>query len=500
MESAKTVLANVLNGQAGYVVAMRALTGQAGGDDGSRGEVSNKDARDHRKAISEFTRGQVKQHQRILETVEGCITKFEGVVDNWGALVLFVGETAKMTCKTEGDLVLRTMYESGGMRTYELLEVLINSRMLSPLKKQAQTFIKERKAKGVKTSMKRFLAWVATQTIHLPVAFKEFKSFNAIRQRNEETSREYWVRFTQTAKALECFGTKQFTISQASLFNAFINGLLEEVRELVIPRLSAPDGRTGPMCLLNEQGILNAAGRSKMWAAILQVIYTVEAILVAEGKRIRRITHGGSRSRDNSPRGSERKHTGYKSYNQSRSPSPGHHNPGELKAAFGKPNKEGGKPKFPSSARTSRPTTRTAPPTLGAKQVPWGPKGSTAAPHNRRSISPSRGGGPPSATQRCNYCDSHEHFWRNCPKRQTDGVVSAGHDALVKKCQAMEDEERENQIESSSFKAARGKEEGTSRDHSPEKGSSRGGSSTSGESTSERDSQELDTDVESEQG
>ena len=149
-----------------------------------------------------------------------------------------------MTCKTEGDLVLRTMYESGGMRTHELLEVLINTRILSPLKKQAHTFMKERRAKSAKTSVRRFLAWVATQTIHLPIDFKEFKSFNSIRQRTEETSREYWVRFTQTAKALGCFGTKQFTISQASLFNAFVNGLLEEVRELLIPRLSAPDGRT----------------------------------------------------------------------------------------------------------------------------------------------------------------------------------------------------------------------------------------------------------------
>jgi len=101
--------------------------------------------------------------------------------------------------------------------------------MLSPLKKQAQTFGKERRARGAKTSVRRFLAWVANLTIHLPIAFKEFKSFNAIRQRNEETSREYWVRFTQTAKALECFGTKQFTVSHASLFNAFANGLLEEV-------------------------------------------------------------------------------------------------------------------------------------------------------------------------------------------------------------------------------------------------------------------------------
>jgi hypothetical protein len=64
----------------------------------------------------------------------------------------------------------------------------------------------------------------------------------------------------------------------------------------------------------------------------------------------------------------------------------------------------------------------------------------------------------------------------------------------------MEEEERENQVESSSLRVARGKEEESSRDHSPEKGSSRGGSSTSEESTSERDSQELDTDVESEQG
>ena len=63
-----------------------------------------------------------------------------------------------------------------------------------------------------------------------------------------------------------------------------------------------------------------------------------------------------------------------------------------------------------------------------------------------------------------------------------------------------ENEEREAQTESSSFKEARGREEETSRDHSPEKGSSRGESSTSEGSTSEIDSQELDTDVESEQG
>jgi len=150
---------------------------------------------------------------------------------------------------------------------------------------------------------------------------------------------------------------------------------------------------------------------------------------------------------------------------------------------------------------TPRPTYGSVKPALGTKQPPWGPKGSTTPPHNRRSVSPSRGGGPPSATQRCNYCDSQEHFWRNCPKRQADGVDTAGHDALVKKCLAMEEsEELKAQAESSSFKAVRGREGGPSREHSPEKGSSRGGESTSEGSTSEADSQELNTDAESDQG
>ena len=108
MESVATQLANVLNGWGGYVTGMQALTGHAGAYGGSRGEISGKDARDHRKSISEFTRGQVKQQQRIVETVEGHITKFAGTVDDWNSLVVFVGATAKMTCKTEGDLVLRT--------------------------------------------------------------------------------------------------------------------------------------------------------------------------------------------------------------------------------------------------------------------------------------------------------------------------------------------------------------------------------------------------------
>ena len=79
-------------------------------------------------------------------------------------------------------------------------------------------------------------------------------------------------------------------------------------------------------------------------------------------------------------------------------------------------------------------------------------------------------------------------------------MVTAGHNALVKKCLVMESEERDAQSESSSFKAARGRGEESSRDHSPEKESSRGETYTSEESVSEMDSQELDTDAESEQG
>ena len=68
---------------------MNALAARAYSD--TREEVSAKDARDHRKQISEFTRSQVKQQQRILETVESHLTKFPGTVDDWGALVLFIG-------------------------------------------------------------------------------------------------------------------------------------------------------------------------------------------------------------------------------------------------------------------------------------------------------------------------------------------------------------------------------------------------------------------------
>ena len=85
-------------------------------------------------------------------------------------------------------------------------------------------------------------------------------------------------------------------------------------------------------------------------------------------------------------------------------------------------------------------------------RTPTGPMGSSASPHSKapkpfvkrdggsNSRSPRRG--PPSLTNRCNYCDAVDHFWRDCPKRVADEKLAPKvHAARMAICWAKEAEE-----------------------------------------------------------
>ena len=91
-------------------------------------------------------------------------------------------------------------------------------------------------------------------------------------------------------------------------------------------------------------------------------------------------------------------------------------------------------------------------------RTPTGPMGSSTPPHSRapkpyvkrdaglNSRSPRRG--PPSATNRCNYCESPEHFWRDCAKRVADEKLAPKvHAAKMAVCWAKEAAENDEELD-----------------------------------------------------
>ena len=387
-----------------------------------------------KKTTAELIRVFTKESKELVVT-------YEGVIDDFVKFAAFFAQIMGMLNKTGGSLEVRSLIKDRGLRTHQIVDVIVATRMGDPIKGQSQTWLKDTRSTGMKVNLKAFLRWLASKVVHSQVAFEEITNFASIKQRQAETSRAYQLRFMATAKSLKCFGKAQFEPGQQTLFNTFISGLKEDLRLMVLPRMESPDGEGGPIATLLNCGNLNRSGLVYMWSVIMKVIYTMEKVLADEAARVVKLV---AASRRNSSWQSER--TSRDRDNESgrthsqRSPSPGARLyrsevlGKEIEAAL---NAFQTAPRRDARSTTAKPTT-SSPSGERMKDArnSVGPRGSSTPPHSRpfvprgnsdRGRSPRRG--PPSEQNRCNYCQSSLHFWRNCDKRIEDeksGKVDAG--------------------------------------------------------------------------
>jgi hypothetical protein len=392
------------------------------------------------KCLDIYNKSSTEVQKTLLRVIKDNVALYDGTVDHFQKLSVFNKTARTLVNKVEGDLTMKSLICDRGLRTQQLLDALVSTRVADPLRKQAQAWLRSRKNCRTKTTLRQLLRWIADKVVHLNVAFDEFAKFSVIKQKQGETTMDYWIRFTQTAEALKCFGDQQFEVQQRNQFNAFVHGLRDNLRKLVIPRLANPDGEGGPISNLMQSGHLNKAGIARMWQCILAIIYTMEKILEAEEIRVREMVAGGRRQHT-SPFGGG----SFRSRDSDRSRSPQHRSISPSSTAYDRSMHAAAS----AALKAFQPATRRTAPAGRTAQTPTGPRGSSAAPYSRpskRDASASRSPrrGPPSSDNICNYCYAPDHFWRNCPKKEAaekSGVnadVNRSHLAKMARCYLME--------------------------------------------------------------
>ena len=73
------------------------------------------------------------------------------------------------------------------------MEDIIGSCIQGPLKNRALTNLNDRRDRGVKTDMKRFLRWIWKESVSLEIVMEHFHAFGGVRQKTDETSQYYWT-------------------------------------------------------------------------------------------------------------------------------------------------------------------------------------------------------------------------------------------------------------------------------------------------------------------
>ena len=153
------------------------------------------------KQLDTFAKADGDTQKSLLRTVKENVGVYKGGVDDFAKLSTCILEVRAMLNKVEGDLTVKSLIQNRGVRTRQIMDVVVATRVSDPLKRQIQTWLRGRRNADMATTLKQLLRWIADKVVHLHVAFDEFNKFNAIKQRAGESTREYWIRFTSTAKA-----------------------------------------------------------------------------------------------------------------------------------------------------------------------------------------------------------------------------------------------------------------------------------------------------------